>query len=81
MVKSGKESELWTPDMMSDEEKHDDHYIRHPPSYYRSSALSKFITKLDARCDKKMFSHPRVTRQIGSPRKLMHHHTQKKSGQ
>lgn len=69
MVKSGKERELWkdvTIDMMSDEEKRGEIYVRHPPAY-RSTALSKFISKLDNRCDKKMSAHPRVKRNLGTP--------------
>ena len=52
---------------MSDEEKHDEVYVRHPP-FYRSDALTKFISKLDKRCDK-MSTHPRIKRNVGSPAK------------
>ena len=48
-----KEGELWadvTPDMMSEEEKDGDVYIRHQPSY-RSNTLNKFIKKLDQRLE------------------------------
>ena len=72
MVKNAKEKKLWqdvTPDMMSDEEKIGEKYVRHQPSY-RSDSLNKFVTKLDSRGDKKMSAHPRTRRTIGSPRKL-----------
>ena len=55
--------------MMSDEEKQDDVFVRHPPDY-RSDAMSTFIAKLDARCVKKLTTHPRGKRKQGSPRKL-----------
>lgn len=45
VVKAGKETSLWaeiTPDLMSEEEKEGDVYIRHPPSY-RSDSLNRFI--------------------------------------
>lgn len=54
--------------MMSDEEKEDDTYIRHPLDY-RSDALNNFITKLDARCDKEL-THSRGQHTLGSPRKI-----------
>ena len=72
MIRSTREAKLWediTPDMMSEEEKCDDAYIRHPPSY-RSKEMDKFLTKLDKRCEEKMSSHPRIKRRLGSPRKL-----------
>ena len=72
MIKSTREAKLWvdiTPDMMSEEEKCNDTYIRHPPSY-RSKAVEKFLTKLDTRCEQQMSTHPRVKRLLGSPRKL-----------
>ena len=53
---------------MSDEEKREEVYVRHPP-FYRSDALTKFISKLNKRCDKKMSTHPRVKRNVGSPAK------------
>ena len=51
MVKESKETTLWAdvkPEMMSDEDREEDFYIRHPPSY-RSKALQKFIDKLETR--------------------------------
>lgn len=57
-----------TPDMMSEEEKVGDTYVRHPPSY-RSSKLQEFIDKLDARLEKRTNDRPRISRTIGSPRK------------
>ena len=72
MIRSAREAKLWediTPDMMSEEEKCDDTYVRHPPSY-RSKAVYKFLCKLDNRCEKQMSTHPRVKRLLGSPRKL-----------
>lgn len=55
-----------TPDMMSDEEKQGDIFIRHQPSY-RSDKLSIFLSKLDNRFEKKSSHQPRVKRQMGSP--------------
>ena len=72
MIRSDREAKLWediTPDMMSEEEKCDDTYVRHPPSY-RSKAVYKFLCKLDNRCKKQMSTPPRVKRPLGSPRKL-----------
>ena len=72
MIRSDREAKLWediTPDMMSEEEKCDDTYVRHPPSY-RSIAVYKFLCKLDKRCEKQMSTHPRIKRLLGSPRKL-----------
>ena len=63
--------ELWedvTIEMMSDEDRRGDVYVRLAPSYC-SAALTKFILKLDNRCDKMSF-HPRVRRQVGSPAKI-----------
>ena len=73
MVKEGKESELWadvTPNMMSEEEKDGDFYIRHQPSY-RSNTLNKFIKKLDQRleADINRKKHPCLLRTLGSPHK------------
>ena len=62
--------------MMSDEEK-DDVFVRHPPDY-RSDAMNTFIAKLDARCVKKLTTHPRGKRKQGSPRKLCVPQTAKK---
>lgn len=55
-----------TPDMMSDEEKIDDSYVRHPPSF-RSERFNKFIQKLDDRLANMPGSHPRYSRRLGSP--------------
>lgn len=57
-----------TPDMMSDEEKVENTYIRHPPSY-RSERLQKFLIMLDERAEKSQSktAHPRIPRQLGSP--------------
>ena len=67
MVKEGKESSLWAdvlPEMMSDEELVEDFYVRHPP-LYRSSALSDFINKLEARLGKEKSIHYRLERRPG----------------
>ena len=68
MVRSGKEMAVWstiTPEMMSDEEKDGDMYIRHPPSYRSQN----FLCKLDERADKtNTKSHARFQRKKGSPR-------------
>ena len=69
MVRKGRESKHWesvTPDMMSDEEKRGDIYIRHQP-HYRSDRFNSFIEKLDERSDNKPSSHARFKREIGSP--------------
>jgi hypothetical protein len=55
-----------TPDMMSDEEKSGEVFVRHQPSY-RSDSLNKFLTKLDSRTDKKTSHQPRMPRITGSP--------------
>ena len=52
--------------MMSDEEKVDDTYVRHQPSF-RSVRLNNFIQKLDGRIEKTPSSHPRHIRVLGSP--------------
>ena len=55
VVKVPKEERHWkevTPEMMSDEERVGDKYVRHPPSF-RSEKVSKFIEKLDSRLVKK----------------------------
>ena len=72
VVKEGKEALLWaevSPDLISEEEKEGDVYVRHPPSH-RSDSLNKFIKKLDQRLDSKMDrkTHPRLGRRLGSPR-------------
>ena len=69
-MRGPKEAQYWsdiTADMMSDEEKQSDVYIRHPP-LYRSSTLTKFIEKLDSRSEAKNGnnSHPRQKRQLGT---------------
>lgn len=67
MVKEGREASLWAdvlPDMMSDEERVEDFYVRHPPSY-RSKALSDFINKLETRLGKEKSTHPRLERRPG----------------
>ena len=66
---SEKEKKYWsdvTPDMMSDEEKDGNTYIRHPPSY-RSERLSRFIERLDSRLDRTPSRHARHARVLGSP--------------
>ena len=69
-LRPGKESTAWahiTVEMMSDEEKDGDCFIRHPPSY-RSEKLSKFLQKLDERADNKnKAGHARFSRRVGSP--------------
>ena len=70
MCKAGREVELWAdvyPEMMSDEEKEGEEYVRHQPMY-RSKALSSFISNLDERLDSAKDKHPCVTRKLGSPR-------------
>ena len=73
VVKEGKEAALWadiTPEMMSEEDKQEDVYIRHAPSY-RSDSLNRFLEKLDQRLESEinMRKHPRLKRKLGSPRK------------
>ena len=51
---------------MSDEERKDNYYIRHPPSY-RAKVLDQFIKKLEARLDQEKGTHPRMERRPGSP--------------
>ena len=53
-----------TVDMMSDEEKVGDDWIRHHPSY-RSHKFNSFINTLDSRSDANRARFPRA---IGSPR-------------
>ena len=67
--KSEKENKYWsavTAEMMSEEEKVDDTYVRHPPSY-RSERLNKFIQKLDERLECTPSHHARHARILGSP--------------
>ena len=55
--------------MMSDEERDEEIYVRHPPSY-RSKSLNCFISKLDCRLDSDIANkskHPRLDRRLGSP--------------
>ena len=71
VLKDGKEAELWSevsPEMMSDEEREGEGYVRHQP-HYRSLSLNSFIKKLDSRLDstKGMEKHPRLNRRLGSP--------------
>lgn len=66
---SKREMKYWsqvTPDMLSDEEKVGDTYVRHQPSY-RSERLKRFIEKLDKRLEDTATSHPRHVRVLGSP--------------
>ena len=49
--KSGREAELWSTEMMSEEEEVTDD-IRQPPSY-SSDALNAFIVKLNTRLQSK----------------------------
>ena len=50
-----------TTDMMSDEERVGDVYVRHPP-YYRSGKFHKFLMKLDERAAAKGSHHLRFKR-------------------
>ena len=71
-VRPGKEASYWsqvTPDMMSDEERIGDKYIRHPPSY-RSEKFSRFLKKLDQRVACSGRNHARFDREDGSPREV-----------
>lgn len=64
-----KEMPLWqqiTADMMSDEEKRGDLFVRRQPSY-RSEKLNSFLSKLDHRFEKQHSQQPRTKRLIGSP--------------
>ena len=66
---SVKERRYWaevTADMMSDEEKVGDKYVRHPPSY-RSERLNRFSNKLDSRLETTPSRHARHIRVLGSP--------------
>ena len=71
-MKAGREAERWkdvTAEMMSDEEKREDVYVRHRPDY-RSDRFNSFIDKLDQRCEKKATSHhARFKRRVGTPLK------------
>lgn len=70
-MKAGREAERWkdiTADMMSDEEKRGDVYVRHRPDY-RSDRFNTFIDKLDERSERKSKSHARFKRQVGTPLK------------
>jgi hypothetical protein len=53
-------------DMMSDEEKRGEEYVRHQPEY-RSERFNSFLDKLDLRGSKKQSSHSRFKRSIGTP--------------
>ena len=71
-MKAGREAEKWrdvTAEMMSDEEKRGDVYVRHRPDY-RSDRFNTFIDKLDKRCEEKATSHhARFKRRVGTPLK------------
>lgn len=71
-VKKGNETKYWdcvAPEMMSDEEKRGDTYVRHQPEY-RSQLFTDFIDKLDERCAKKQSNHARYKRIVGTPCKV-----------
>ena len=68
-MRGPKEANVWkhiTVEMMSDEEKRDNVYVRHQPSY-RSDALNAFIKKLDRRSDSATGNHAKFERKIGTP--------------
>ena len=68
-MKKGKEAKFWndvTVDMMSDEEKRDELYVRHQPTY-RSNTLNVFIKKLDERSAASSTTHSKFQRIIGTP--------------
>ena len=71
-VKLGtKEAKYWSDvsaEMMSEEQKVADKYIRHPP-LYRSQRLNEFVDKLDHRLSKCLSDRPRISRILGSPHK------------
>ena len=73
-IKGIKEAKYWSDisaDMMSEEEKVDDQYVRHPP-LYRSERLNKFVDKLDHSLSKYCLSdRPRITHVLGSPHKAL----------
>lgn len=52
------------PDMMSDEEKRDETYVRHQPEY-RSEKFNSFLNKLDTRSTKKQTGQ--FQRSLGTP--------------
>lgn len=54
--------------MMSDEEKRDEIYVRHQPTY-RSDTLNAFIKKLDKRSAEASTSHAKFPRVVGTPTK------------
>lgn len=65
---SEKEKKYWadvTADMMSDEEKIGDEYVRHQPSF-RSDRLNRFIQKLERRLESTRSMHARHARVLGS---------------
>ena len=67
-MRAGKESSYWkdvTAEMMSDEERVGDIYLRHRPSY-RSEKFHNFIIKLDERAATKGNNHARFKWQEGS---------------
>ena len=68
-MRGPKEANVWkhiTVEMMSDEEKRDNVYVRHQLSY-RSDALNAFIKKLDRRSDSATGNHAKFERKIGTP--------------
>ncbi len=55
MVKGEKERKKWNeliPEMMSEEEKNEDKFVRHPPSFCLAK-VKQFIGKLERRLDRK----------------------------
>ena len=70
-MKKGREAKIWesvTADMMSEEEKRGETYVRHQPEY-RSDKFTSFINKLDERYYKKKSVHARYKRSVGTPTK------------
>lgn len=71
-MKGEKEKCYWNDislDMMSEEDRVGDQYIRHPPAY-RSEKVKKFINKLEKRLEKKGCNKLRFVRVEGSPHKV-----------
>lgn len=67
-VRGAKERKYWndvTVDMMSDEERAGEKWVRHRPSY-RSELFNRFIDKLDCRAANG--ERARFPRDLGSPR-------------
>ena len=68
-IKTAKEAKYWkdvTVEMMSDEEKRNEVYVRHQPTY-RSDTLNAFIKKLDERSAEASTSQ--FQRVVGTPAK------------